>query len=192
MPNKLITGPASEPVTLTEAKAHLNVTHTADDTYITTLIGVAREVAEGMQWRQLLPATREQVFDCFETWRLQVEFPPLIAVSSVKYIDIDGVEQTLVEGTDYEVGNDAIYGCVYPAYNQEWPNTRDIPSAVRIRYTCGYADADSVPKATKQGILILLADWYEHREEVVLGVSVANIKDHVLRLLKVNSAEYFT
>ena len=39
---KLITAPAAEPVSTSEAKSHLRVDTTADDTYIGTLMTVAR------------------------------------------------------------------------------------------------------------------------------------------------------
>lgn len=191
MPNKLITGPASEPITLTEAKAHLNVDTSDDDTYITTLITVAREQAEARQWRQLMTATREQVFDRFSSWALRLEYPPLQSVTSVKYIDLNGTQQTLVEGTDYEVNTDSLYGCVHPSYLQDWPATREVPSAVRVRYTCGYADADAVPTTTKQGMLLLIGNWYENREPYVSGTIISNIPLAVESLLSLNNVMRF-
>ncbi|GJM23936.1 MAG: hypothetical protein DHS20C16_03510 [Phycisphaerae bacterium] len=190
MGNQVITKPASEPLTLTEAKAHLNVDHDEDDTYITTLITVARRTAEGKQWRALMTTTREQTMDCFPFGCITLEHPPLQSVTSVKYIDADGVQQTL-SSDNYDVDTDSIYGRICPAYGLNWPTTRNIQNAVRVRYDCGYADADSVPTTTKQAMLLLIGNWYEHREEVVVGLSVTKITDAVDMLLNQNSAKRF-
>lgn len=70
MPIKLIMAPASEPITLDEAKLHLRVDHADDDTLITMLIGAARAAAESIcrrafitqQWCLYLDAFPRQNF----------------------------------------------------------------------------------------------------------------------------------
>ena len=44
----LVTPPATQPVSLTEAKLHLRVSDTTEDTLITALIAAARERAEAI------------------------------------------------------------------------------------------------------------------------------------------------
>ena len=57
---KLITAPAEEPVSLTEAKTHLRVDTSADDTYIARLITSARaHVEEAILHRPLITQTWE-------------------------------------------------------------------------------------------------------------------------------------
>lgn len=190
MGNQVITEPASEPVTLTEAKAHLNIDHTDEDTYITTLIGVARETAEGRQWRTLLATTREQTLHCFPNGPIVLEYPPLQSVTSVKYIDNAGVQQTWA-ADQYVVDTDSIYGQIVPAYNVSYPATRNERNAVRIRYVAGYADADAVPAMTKHAMKLMIANWYEHRETVVVGTIVAKIPDAIDLCLFKNHAKRF-
>ena len=53
MAYKVITAVATEPVTSTEAKAHVRVIGTTDDTLIAALISSAREFAEHYTGRAL-------------------------------------------------------------------------------------------------------------------------------------------
>jgi uncharacterized phiE125 gp8 family phage protein len=65
VPIKLITAPIAEPVTLPEAKLHLRVDTTDDDTLITTLITAAREMAETITRRALVSQQWKIVADRF-------------------------------------------------------------------------------------------------------------------------------
>ena len=66
MPSVLVTGPSVEPISLAEAKLHLRVDITDDDTLITGLIISARQRAETITRRSL----------CTQTWKLVLDqFP---------------------------------------------------------------------------------------------------------------------
>lgn len=137
-----------------------------------------------------MPQTREQTFDCFPAGGMLLEYPPLVSVSSVKYVDLDGNEQTW-DSSNYYVDTDSIYGSVTAAYNVTYPSTRNVKNAVRVRYVCGYANAAAVPAATKQAMLLLIGSLYEHREDVVIGATPARIEGAVDSLLNRNSAKRF-
>nr|MBP6771228.1 head-tail connector protein [Reyranella sp.] len=51
---KVVTAPAIEPITLTEAKLHCKVDLSTDDDLITALIVAAREEIERRTWRALI------------------------------------------------------------------------------------------------------------------------------------------
>ncbi len=51
---RLNTAPASEPVTLAEAKAHLRLDTALDDTYVLSLIATARAYCEQVCWRGIV------------------------------------------------------------------------------------------------------------------------------------------
>ena len=105
--------------------------------------------------------------------------------NSIKYYDESDVEQTW-SSAEYVVDTDCDYkGAVYPARTYAWPATRLFPKAVHIEYVAGYEDsaaspvdlADNVPQTLKQAILILIAHWYENREETIVGTTVERVPD---------------
>src|SRR4051812_10578846 len=114
--------PATEPLTLTEAKLHLRVDATDDDSLITSLITVAREMVETATNRQIVSATWKLSMDCFPSgwsshsgrliedqgglrysdglrqWQgnvIKLPRSPVASVSSVTYVDPNGATQTL-------------------------------------------------------------------------------------------------
>src|SRR5262245_60403226 len=122
-------GPADEPVTLAEARAYLRVdTGSAeDDAAIARMIAMARDDFERLQNRCLVTSTWELTVDCFPArswWRrygyrseplsppfpwferhtFRVPRPPLLAVTSVVYVDEAGATVTL-PATEYQVDN---------------------------------------------------------------------------------------
>ncbi len=162
---KLITAPAAEPVTLTEAKTHCAVDGNDHDTLLTSLIQAAREYAEGYQNRALVTQTWELVLDDWPAEDyIEIPLPPLQSITSIKYKDTDGTETTL--GTDqYIVDTDSFLGRAALAYNCSWPTTTLYPVAgIRIRFVAGYGLAASVPQATKQALLLLIGHWFANRE----------------------------
>lgn len=170
---KLITPPATEPVTLAEAKAHLRVDIADDDALITSLIVAARTDCENLIQRALITQTWEKAVDAFGE-AIELPKPPLISVLHVRYDDTNGVEQTLAS-LSYQVDNFSEPGWVVPAYGFDWPDTREQINAVRVRYTAGYGSAAAVPQPIKQWILIRVGQLHEHREQVAAGVSVATL-----------------
>lgn len=164
----VVTAPSIEPVTLSEAKAHLRVDSdiTAEDTLITNLIQAARETAEGRTWRAILQQTLLLTLDDWpEGDVIELPRPPLIKVNSVQYYDAGGVLQTMDEA-DYQVDAASEPGRVMPVYGGSWPSLREVPNAVQVEYEAGYGDeAGDVPQKLKQAILLTIGAWYAQREE---------------------------
>lgn len=185
---KIITGPAAEPITLDEAKLQCRVEPdvTVEDALIEAMIVAAREGAEALTGRALMPQTLEYALDEFPSLNYRTSYnraermnrlkialprPPLASIISFKYIDQDGVEQTIAPG-DYQLDNYAEPARLLPAVDGCWPATRCQINAVIIRYTAGYADADAVPQQIKNWMLLRVAMMYENREEFLVGASI--------------------
>jgi uncharacterized phiE125 gp8 family phage protein len=163
MPTKLITAPTVEPITVAEVKQRLGVTHSDLDTDFGAWITEARERAEQITGRALAPQTWEKILDAFPANEIQLPWPPLTAITWVKYTDTAGTVQTLAD-TVYTTDSDNEPGWLLLAYDQEWPDTLDTANAVRVRYTCGYANAAAVPASIKSWLHLQVGQAYAHRE----------------------------
>ena len=170
---KLITAPATEPITLAEAKAHLRCGDD-EDALINALIVAAREAAEHELGRALVTQTWERVVDAFPAVELELGMPPVQSITSVTYIDTAGALQTL-SASAYTLDPTTPPGWALPATGYTWPATLDTANAVRVRFSAGYGAAAAVPAGIKAWILLRLGTLYKHREGVVTGVTVAEV-----------------
>lgn len=175
----VITAPASEPITLAEAKLHCKIDTDADDARITSFIAAARMVAEMRTNRALITQTREAKFSDWpgtddngmpRVFRLPGA--PLTSVTSVKYYDADGTEQTLAS-TVYDVLTASEPGEVVLKPGQSWPAIQiDKRAPITIRYVCGYANAAAVPDDIKVAMFMLIDNSYQHRGPAITGTIV--------------------
>jgi uncharacterized phiE125 gp8 family phage protein len=161
---------ATEPITTAEAKAHLRVVSSTDDTLIDGLVKVCRLIAENELRRSLITQTWVRTLDEFPD-AIELHYPPVIAVTSVKYYDTAGVQQTL-DPSQYSLDYQGEPGWIVPAYNVTWPDTLQAINAVEVTYTAGYGAATDVPQAIKAWILLQVGHLYENREATVPGVSI--------------------
>ncbi|MEN9903698.1 MAG: hypothetical protein RLZZ555_263 [Pseudomonadota bacterium] len=167
-----ITQPASEPITLAEAKAHLRLTHDDEDLLISSMISAARAACEDRLQRTLITSS----------WRLTLPaFQPIIflamgdvqSVTAVTYTDQDGATQTFSPST-YQLGRSNGRPVLVPAAGQSWPDTQaGVIEAVSIDYVAGYgASALNVPAPLKAWILLALGDLFENRQATSIGNTV--------------------
>lgn len=185
MPLVLQTAPTTEPVTTAEAKTHLRVTTSDDDTYIGTLITVARRHVETITGRALINQTWDYFLDNFPPGdKIVIPLPRLSSVTSVKYTDKDNVQTTLA-ASKYIVDTNNEPGQIVLAYGESWPTFTQKPiNAVEIRFVAGYGSgAANVPEGIKQAMLLLIAHWYENREPVNIGNIVTEIPETINALL---------
>lgn len=172
---KLITGPAVEPVTVTEAKAHLRVDFADDDTYIETLITAARMWVEEFTRRALVTQTWELVGDGWPAGdRIALPLGRLQSVTSITGTDEDGTA-TVVSSSSYVVDANGEPGRVVLKSSSAWPSTTVKPGGFAVRFVAGYGLAAAVPGPVKAAILLLVGHLYENREDVVVGLMATQV-----------------
>ena len=161
---KIVTQPTSEPLSLKEAKDHLRVTGSEEDSLINNLITAVRQEAEKYLNRVLIEQTWDMFLDKFpdDDGDIFIHKTPVTAVTSLQYYDANNVLQTWAR-TNYDLDHYNEPASIYPAYSISYPATLDTKNVVIIRFTAGYGDAGDVPDAIKSGMLLYLSYLYDNR-----------------------------
>jgi len=180
---KIKTAPASEPVTVPEAKLHCRVDIDDDDSWFSDAIAAARLYCETASGRLFVTQTVQQYWCEFpECGTLRLEGTPLASVTSVTYVsNVDGSTVT-VAADQYLIDQVSDPACIVPAFGKFWPACREQRNSVCVEYVVGVA-AGSVDKRVKQAILMLVAHWYRNRETVVVGVVSGKLEFAVTQLM---------
>lgn len=206
---RLKTGPTVEPISVDDAKKHIRLEVATDDAYVGDLIKAARLYLERATGRSLITQTWKLTLDKFPpfcdpvgvvempflrdvVWTLPYEVSiagsdvirlPMgyvLAIASVKYVDRDGVQQTM-SSTLYQVDTSAPIARLVPSFGNSWPTTQDQIAAVEIEYTAGFgATAADVPPDLVHAIRTLIAYWYDGDRSAVLEGHIAAPADHAL------------
>lgn len=158
-----VTAPAGYPVTLAEAKAHLRVSFSDDDTLIEAYIGAATTAVEQKVGRPLMTQTLRVAERAPEgSVKLRA---PLQAITAINYYDPQNVLQTATV-SDYLLIADDDSAEIIPGPGVNFPALYPRDDAFRVTFTAGYGTAAQVPVALKQAILLLVGHLYENREAV--------------------------
>ena len=177
-------GPAVEPVSLAEAKAHLRLETSADDALVTSLIITSRlhvEAALG------LALTSQEWTLALDAWPakgvVNIPMRPVSAVGDVRVRGADGTPAVVdpglygFEGAGLPPRLFAIAGAL--------PNPERAVAGIEIDFTAGFgATAASVPEPIRQALKLLVAHWYEHRDPIEIGDPATAMPAAVSELLK--------
>ncbi len=162
----VVTQPTEEPVTVAQARAHCRVAVFDDDAWIYAAIVAARKLCETITKRAFCTTTFRLSLDQFPPDQFYLPRPPLVSVTSIKYLDSSGVQQTW-GSSNYSVDIYSQPGRVALAYNTSFPSaTRTDTNAIEVIYRAGYGAASAVPRSIKHAILMTVAHWNENREAV--------------------------
>lgn len=185
---KIVTPPPYEPVSVAEARDWLRLDdEIAQDSIIAMLIKARREQAENMTLRDFVQRTRCLYLDDWPYHSLHgvmicLPHPPLVSVESFKYIDTDGVLQTL--DPELYVVHQQEPGFIIPAWEENWPTIRRVPDAIQITYKSGYfpgspqdevAHQEVLPSALKAWMELNLAALHDNREAFITGTILTQL-----------------
>lgn len=114
---------------------------------------------EACSGRVLFKRTCKLTLDSFGT-AVVIPASPVIAVTSVQYVDTDGATQTL-DPANYALIDRLDTPSLFPAYGKSWPAARSFPGAVSITFEAGYgADMETIPAPLRQAVMQTVADWF--------------------------------
>ena len=156
----VVVTPPAPVVTLAEAKAHLRVTGTAEDTLIEGMVAAATQHLDGPAgWlgRALGVQELEARLDlsCHPSL-IRLSFPPITSVTSVTYLDANRAP-IVADPATYELIGEDVIAIGAPA----WANAYSGREALRVRFVAGYA---VLPAPIRGAILLMVGDLYAHRE----------------------------
>jgi uncharacterized phiE125 gp8 family phage protein len=181
----LTAAPAVEPVSLADAKAHLRVDSTADDTLIALLIVTARLQIEAALSIGLIDQTWSWFLDAWPDPRAPLELPiaPVRQITALRTYDLAD-QQTLHPLADLQLDTDprrprlSLRSGALPAAPRRPMN------GIEITMSVGFGPAATdVPAPIRQAILQSVAHLYEHRENSSEPTNALPLPSTVARLL---------
>ena len=183
MPTRLIIPPAALPVSLAEAKLNLRIDGNEQDSLIEAWIHGITAHAEHLAGRSFINQTWRVTLDKFPD---AIELPPKVSsVTSLKYLDEEGTEQTL-DPADYIVDSVSEPGYLVPGVGKSWPSTYDRINAVYCDVVSGYgASYTDVPPGLRLYILAKLTEQFDPSVRVEKDTVQASFIDSMLDRYKV-------
>jgi len=157
-----LTSQSGQAVSLAEVKSHLRISGSDQDDHLELLIEASTEKLERDINRGVMSSTWQQAMYSFpaENAPIQLMMGMSTSVSSITYVDSDGVTQTL-DSSKWTYSQ--ARGCIFNADpDNSWPETYlDIKGdMVTVSFTCGVSDSGCVPRLMKQAILLEVGRAY--------------------------------
>ena len=174
--------PAAEPDPLAEAKALLRIDETAEDTYVSALIVSARVRIEVETRRALITQGWTQTLDRWpDDGVVALRIAPVQGISSVTVRDAAGTPEP-VDAAAYALDGQGVPPRLL--INSPVASPATLPAGIEITFTAGYGDAATdVPSDIRQALLLLVADWFEHRDPLFGSADAARLPEPVSGIL---------
>jgi uncharacterized phiE125 gp8 family phage protein len=160
MPSILTSPPATEPVSLSEAKAHLRVTHNDDDAYIATLIKTARATIESQTGLGLIPQGWSVFLDDWPgNGVIELPLAPVLDIADIR---VHGDDDTfaIIEPAHYYEDKVSRPARIILRGSRSWAAPGRAANGIEILLTIGFA---GVPEPLREAILQLVGHWHETR-----------------------------
>ena len=159
------TAAQTNPITTATAKSWAKIDTSADDTLIGELID---EVSAAVENEYQVPIISKDVIAVWDSFAREMPLPfaPVSSITSVKTINYEGTETTLVAGTDYRITGDTLY------FNKVYDRGAFYHQALQVTYVSAFA---TFPKDLKLGLKKAILSNYEDRQDnAVAGVELPN------------------
>lgn len=173
MAYKIITAATTEPLTLEEARTHLRLVAFGDplshpdDDYVEALITSARTWCEQYTGRSFAEQTIEFALDDFPENEIRAPLSPLSSITSIKYVDTNGDEQT-ASSSLYALDDYNLPNWVLLTSNSVWPTTLGGANNVKVR---AVSNGNNVPEPVKSAMKLIIGSLYNNREQDSVNTS---------------------
>ncbi|MGL6349727.1 MAG: head-tail connector protein [Aeromonas sp.] len=169
----LVTPPASEPVSLDQAKLFMRIDGSAEDSLIALLIASARRAVENYIMRSVMPQTWKLQLDAFQysdpdpigyhiaartTFNeSEIELPrgPVVSITSLRTFNTANAASTVSAASYALIDSRVVLNDGFT-----WPTGLRDEGAVEVTYVAGYTN---VPEDIKQAIMMYALAMYENR-----------------------------
>jgi uncharacterized phiE125 gp8 family phage protein len=161
----LLSPPASEPISLVDAKQYLRVEHEADDELIAALIAAARNAVE-LATRRVLMAQRWRItLNCWPaSGRIVSPVNPLISLVTAR-VRGEGDASAALDPVHFTLDAASVPGLIMFERARVKEPGRTL-AGIELDLEAGYGAAADVPAPLIQAIRLLLAQSYEQRDQV--------------------------
>lgn len=188
MKYKTVTESIVFPCDISFVKDQLRITHTAQDSYITSLIKAATAYANDFTGRQLNYATLQAFAQYNEKDFYNIDRGPVGAISNIEYLNTSGalveIPAHTVSVKGYTIFKYQFSAVIYIDDEFEFADvdtTRE--DAIRITYTAGYGGAHEgnvpFPETVKNAVAMKAARMYTNPDDQV--DEKYSISDNLLR-----------
>ncbi|WP_297842912.1 phage head-tail connector protein [uncultured Roseibium sp.] len=166
-----LTTPASAPLLTTDqARQQCRVDGEDEDVLLDAYVSAATRTVEERSGRKLLPQTWQATW-CAPPFGDILQFPigPVLSVEAITYYDVDNVEQTF-GAANYRLLKDDESAWIETVSGVDWPRVYDRSDAFSVSFVAGYGAASAVPVELVQAARLLVAHWYENRENSAVAM----------------------
>jgi uncharacterized phiE125 gp8 family phage protein len=161
-----------------------------DDTYVSSLITVSRQIVELELRKSLMTQTwdlwidaknlrsrrsvafdpyllytsqnLEMAVDTFYSPFIELPYGPVQSISAVYYYQDDNV-QTVYSASNYFLDASGLVPRICLNNDSSWPSSLREFASIQIRYVAGNASASLVPAPIKQAMMMIISHLYENR-----------------------------
>jgi uncharacterized phiE125 gp8 family phage protein len=174
---------ATENVTLSELKEHLNYSGSLHDNVLPIYISAAREYCENYMNRALITQTITLLKTNWpDNNKFMLPFYGSTSITKVEYL----LNNTWIElaTTEYRKETDSVPVMVVLKASKFWPLIDDVPGNIRITYT---VTVSAIDKDMKEIILLLAAEMFANRENPAR--TYTSLAEKLMSLKRINYYE---
>jgi|TARA_R110000744_G_scaffold271058_1_gene384086 uncharacterized phiE125 gp8 family phage protein len=185
--NRIVTTtPAvTEAVSLDRVKRSLGLDNVRDfDTTLQELIQSASGAVSADLGRALTETSYTLYLDRWPGRQIQLPYPPLISVHSVKAWGDASETLDTFASSKYTVSTGGDPGLIWLNEDSDWPELMDRPTPIEIHFKAGYGpDTDDVPAAIQAAVAMTAAYFYDQPLPVITGTIATELPLGVSRLI---------